>query len=108
MQDNIKFSEYQSFVDSMKKYPEEHKIIYPALGLAGECGEYIEKVKKNLRGDGPLDKVQAAKELGDCLFYLSASASDIGFSLEEIASLNIEKLISRQERGVIQGNGDNR
>ena len=33
---------------------------------------------------------------------------DLGFSLEEIAVMNYEKLHSRQLRGMLHGSGDNR
>ncbi|MEZ4102976.1 MAG: MazG nucleotide pyrophosphohydrolase domain-containing protein [Candidatus Paceibacterota bacterium] len=48
------------------------------------------------------------KEIGDVLWYLSALSNDLGFTLEEVAEKNLEKLKSRQERGVVHGNGDNR
>jgi len=32
----------------------------------------------------------------------------MGFSLDDIATSNINKLASRKERGVIHGDGDNR
>lgn len=102
------FETYTDFVRSLKVYPEKHAIVYPALGLAGEAGEYCEKVKKWLRGDGDLDKELCKKELGDILFYITSSADDLGFSLHEVALANVEKLKSRKERGVLKGSGDER
>jgi len=32
----------------------------------------------------------------------------LGLSLQEIAELNIAKLVDRKNRGVLQGSGDNR
>ena len=48
------------------------------------------------------------KELGDVLWHVAVIASELGFSLEEIADANLSKLASRMERGVIQGSGDDR
>jgi NTP pyrophosphatase (non-canonical NTP hydrolase) len=88
-------------------------IIYPALKLAGEAGEVAEKVGKAIRDD--ISKFQEkayldglAKELGDVLWYVAALADSIGYDLSEIAQMNLEKLNSRQARGVISGSGDNR
>ena len=84
--------------------------MYPALGLAGEAGEVADKVKKIIRDNKSLvnEKQELAKELGDVLWYINALARDIGYSLEVIAEMNLEKLESRKERGTLQGNGDNR
>lgn len=82
--------------------------IYPALALNGEAGEFAEKVKKAWRDNTPLDRVEAAKELGDVLWYLDAAAKDMGFTLEQIAQMNIDKIQSRRARGVLGGSGDNR
>lgn len=103
-----KFEEYNEFVKSMKVYPEKHAIIYPALGLAGESGEITEKVKKWLRGDKELDKDALLSELGDPLWYITSLADDLGYTLQDVIDRNVEKLTSRQERGVLKGSGDNR
>ena len=104
------FFEYDEFVKSMKVYPEKHKIVYPTLGMMGEASECSEKVKKWLRGDnnGVLNKLELAKEIGDVLWYLSSLADDIGYSLSEIAEMNINKLNKRKENGTIKGAGDSR
>lgn len=81
--------------------------IYETLGIAGEAGEAVEKVKKALR-DGKFDLVGYLHELGDQLWYISQSAKKLGFTLEEVAEMNINKLRSRRERGVIHGSGDDR
>tara|TARA_B100000780_G_C20869343_1_gene345770 strand:- start:232 stop:603 length:372 start_codon:yes stop_codon:yes gene_type:complete len=78
------------------------------LGLVGEAGEIAEKLKKSLRDGAILDKEGMLKELGDVLFYVAALSNFYGGSLRSVAEMNIEKLDSRQERGVLQGSGDNR
>lgn len=85
---------------------------YPALGLAGEAGEVAEHAKKAIRDDAGVvteERRQAmAKELGDVLWYVSQLASELGLELDEIARANVEKLLSRQRRGVLSGSGDER
>jgi NTP pyrophosphatase (non-canonical NTP hydrolase) len=49
-----------------------------------------------------------ARELGDVLWYTTQLASELGLELEEIARGNLEKLFSRQSRGVLSGSGDER
>ena len=100
----IGFREYQRKAVSFAIYPATHKVLYPALGLCGETGEVAEKVKKQVR-DGVFNRHEVAKELGDVLWYL---ANDIGYNLDEVADINIEKLTSRKDRDKIKGSGDNR
>jgi NTP pyrophosphatase (non-canonical NTP hydrolase) len=104
----MKFNEYQEWVKTMKVYPEQHKIVYPAFGICGESGEVAEKVKKWLRGDKELDKAELAKEASDILWYIASLADDLGYTLQDVVDMNIEKLSSRKERGVLKGSGDNR
>ena len=102
----MNFNEYQKLARSTAVYPEEYKVVYPALGLCGEAGEVAEKVKKNIRDGKSLDGV--GLELGDVLWYISALADDLGVTLEEIAQANVDKLSSRMKRNKINGSGDNR
>lgn len=87
-------------------------LIYPTLKLAGEAGEFGEKVGKLLRDKGGViddkDRTALADELGDVLWYAAEIATVLDVSLSDIAERNIEKLHSRAQRGVIQGSGDNR
>lgn len=82
--------------------------IYAALGLAGEAGEFVDKIKKAWRNQTPIDVDAAARELGDVLWYVTACARDLGLTLEQVAHLNIDKLADRAARGVIKSEGDNR
>jgi len=106
------FYEYEKLAKQFALYPEAGSgntlaLSYCALGLTGESGEYSEKVKKLIR-DGKLDKPLALKELGDVLWYLTASANELGYTLTDVAEVNIVKLLDRQERGKLQGSGDER
>lgn len=83
-------------------------IMYAILGLCGESGEAAEKLKKSIRDNNRLDSVEIAKELGDVLWYVNLAANVMGYTLEDIAKMNISKLDSRMKRGVIGGSGDNR
>lgn len=101
------FRQYQNKAVSFAIYPDTHKVLYPTLGLCGEAGEVAEKVKKQVR-DGVFNRHEVAKELGDVLWYLANLCNDIGYNLDEVADMNIDKLRSRKERDMISGSGDNR
>lgn len=107
------FNEYQ--VESRKTaiYPNiGSNFIYPALGLAGEVGEVCEKIKKIIRDKNSIisdeDRDSIKKEVGDILWYISNLAYEFNIEMNDIALTNIAKLKSRQDRGKLQGSGDNR
>lgn len=104
----LTFNDYQTTAKATAVYNRDHAIVYPALGLAGESGEVAEKVKKWLRGDKDLDREGLLKELGDVLWYLAALSGDLGYTLEEVATANVNKLLDRQSKGTLKGDGDNR
>jgi NTP pyrophosphatase (non-canonical NTP hydrolase) len=87
-------------------------LLHWVLGLNGEAGEVAEKLKKVIRDKNSIitedDKQELAKELGDVLWYLAVFAHDLGIPLDVIAQQNLDKLLSRKDRGVLGGNGDNR
>lgn len=85
-------------------------IIEKTLGLVGEAGEVSEVIKKVLRDKDKLfsskDLLKIEYELGDVLWYIAVLADELDLNLDEIMSKNLNKLKSRRERNVLNGNGD--
>ena len=111
--DSQDFETYQR--ESRKTWgviPVDHPIVYPTLGLANEAGEVAGKIKKIFRDKGGLiedaDRQALKYELGDVLWYLTQICTELDLTLEEVAAANLEKLFSRQARGLIGGEGDER
>ncbi len=135
------FDDYQAAAARTAIYPEDVKVLYPGLGLAGEVAEVAEKVgveppelrelateltlkmgvhagkaanqiKKIIRDDAREITVERraaiGKEIGGVLWYCAALATDLGLNLGDIARENAAILSSRQDRGTLQGDGDNR
>lgn len=127
------FNEYQDFVNkvadgyelsdlfrnSLELRQISEELAYNSLGLAGEAGESAEKIKKIWRDNGLKEvwpvimsdeekRKGLAYELGDVLYYLARIANLTGYKLSDIASLHIEKLQGRIERGTVKGEGDHR
>lgn len=111
-------NEYQTIARSTAIYPVNSRVglIYVSLKLNGEAGEIAEGVGKAIRDDafmstGMLEMPRThalAKELGDVLWYVSAMAAELGYTLEEIAHMNLAKLGGRKSRGTLSGSGDDR
>jgi len=113
------FDEYCQQAMDCAIYP--GSFVYPVLGLNGEAGEVAEKLKKFFRDseyemdlDDPIVemtpelRMELAMELGDCLWYITAAATDLGYELSEIAAINLDKLQDRKKRQMLKGSGDYR
>lgn len=70
-----------------------------ALGLGGESGEVEDQVKKFIFQGHQLDKEHVAKELGDIAWYLAVAAHGIGYDLDTIFQMNVDKLMARYPNG---------
>ena len=110
---HMRLNDYQKSALSTAIYPnKKSNFTYPALGLVGEAGEVADKLKKVIRDNGgtltPEVREAVAKELGDVMWYLAVLSYEMGYDLSDIANMNLDKLASRKERGVLTGSGDNR
>lgn len=109
----MEFDRYQEESGKTAIYPDRGRnFVYPTLGLAGETGEVAEKIKKVIRDKGGIvdDATRDAlrKELGDVLWYVAQLCTELDLSMADVAEKNIEKLLSRQKRGRLSGDGDSR
>lgn len=77
------------------------------LGLSGEVDEVIaeirkstggvtERIKKEIRGDGPLSTEKLCLELGDVQHYLCRLAKMYGLGMEDILQANVDKIEARR------------
>ena len=103
---------------------------YMMLNLVSEVGEFAGKIAKMVRkGQVEIDTMDdktsdlfpmvslpqwgyyqggLMKEAGDILWQLSGLCEVMGWKMDDVAQMNLDKLASRKARGVIDGNGDNR
>jgi ribonuclease HI/NTP pyrophosphatase (non-canonical NTP hydrolase) len=91
---------------------DEQGIIYPTLGLISEVGEFCGKLKKLFRDKGGQisaeDLDALSFEMGDILWYTQEILTKLESKMGDVAQKNLIKLLSRKDRGVIKGSGDNR
>ena len=74
-------------------------LINAALGLAGECGEVADVIKKHVYQGHELNVPKIAEELGDILWYIAQACKAIDISMNDIATGNVEKLLDRYPSG---------
>lgn len=115
MSNSLTFDEYQKGAAETAIYPNRGELLgiaYTALGANGEAGEVGEVVKKTIRdNNGVFDeerKKRLIKEIGDVLWYLAETATQVGISLGDAAAANYDKLKDRQRRDALKGDGDDR
>jgi len=116
----LELNEYQKKAHETASYPcgaigkEAYPVnyLYPALGLAEEAGEVAGKFAKAIRDSaGKVDEERKAaivKELGDVMWFVAELATCLEVDLDLVAEINLQKLASRQARGKINGDGDDR
>jgi NTP pyrophosphatase (non-canonical NTP hydrolase) len=105
----MNITEYQNWVvkmwssrrpvgkNGLRKYTLKDNYIMTA-GLAGEMGEVMEHLKKDVRDERPADKRELTKELGDVLYYLMAVADKNGIEAQDIIDTNVKKLTRRYSK----------
>lgn len=106
---------YQAGARETAIYPGRKKLIgllYTTIGLGGESGEALNKVKKILRdSNGTISdetREGIANEIGDILWYCAMLCDELEIRMAKVASDNLIKLKNRQFLGKIAGSGDNR
>lgn len=99
--EDMTINEYQklAMVTLNPELDKKDVLINGVMGLCGESGEAIDIVKKHLAQGHELDKEKLAKELGDVAWYLAETATAIGYDLEDIFQMNIDKLKKRYPEG---------
>ena len=68
------------------------RVLEGLMGLNSEAGKAIDLMKKVLFQGHEFDREHMAKELGDIAWYLAIGADAIGYDLETIFQMNIDKL----------------
>lgn len=99
--DKIDFNEYQKLaMRTCKKFDRfEDAVANVGLGLAGECGEVADVIKKQLAGVKEIDKEHLQEELGDILWYIAEACHVFDLDMQKVATGNIEKLMKRFPNG---------
>ena len=104
-----------------------NNVMYMMMGLCEEVGELQGKFSKGIRKgylrasddnnihpdfshiedyDEWVELVK--KEAGDVAWMLAGFCQVMGWDMQEVCQMNLDKLAERKKRNVIDGNGDNR
>jgi NTP pyrophosphatase (non-canonical NTP hydrolase) len=99
---NLTFYQYQRSADKTSgaygtEVGDERRVLLAILGLCGETGELANKTKKIIAHGHLVPVDELKEELGDVLWYLTEATTALGFSLDDIAKLNNDKLMARYQ-----------
>lgn len=135
MKTDIQSNETKKVVEGLNDYQSKamstcmdscNNFTYMATGLVGEVGEFFGKVGKHIRKENAViegnmlvterghkliseeEMHDLKSEAGDILWFVAGLCADFGWTLQEVAQENLDKLASRKQRGVIDGDGDRR
>ena len=95
---NMTLNDYQE-LSARTAAPHDNELANYGLGIAGEAGEVADLIKKAVFHGHEVGKEDVKKELGDVLWYASQIARLAGLTREEVAKVNIDKLMERYPDG---------
>lgn len=103
-------NEYQVLAMRTCSIPHDHKsdlLNHAVFGLTSEAGEVSGIMQKIYQGH-PFSEEHMKKELGDCLWMIAEACYALGFTIEDVMQLNIEKLLQRYHDGFSAERSQNR
>jgi hypothetical protein len=104
---NMNLNEYQKKAYGTAVYPGQgtpRGIEYTLFGALGELGELANKYKKILRNESnPYASKEILMDEGmDAVWYILAFLKELGYTFEESAEFNLNKLAARKAAGELK------
>ena len=84
------------------------RLLHAAMGMVTESAELMDMLKKHIFYGKPLDMVNAKEETGDALWYVGLAVDVMRTTVNEIMTLNINKLRLRYPEKFSESDAVNR
>jgi NTP pyrophosphatase (non-canonical NTP hydrolase) len=97
----------EAMIERVSK-PETIRLLHAAIGLATESGELLDMLKKHIFYGKPLDLVNAKEEIGDSMWYTALVIDVLQTTMDEVMTVNIEKLAARYPEKFTEFHAENR
>jgi NTP pyrophosphatase (non-canonical NTP hydrolase) len=106
----MKINEYQKAVRRTinNDLSIKDQILNFSLGLSGEVGEVIDLIKKEFFQGHKRNNDKLKDEIGDVFWYLVNLCNELGYDIETVLDMNIEKLNKRYPNGFQKEDSENR
>lgn len=105
----MNINEYQEAINNYKPYKSDIGIFYNLIDISSAVGDLNKKVNTILANDMIMNRELALKlsiSIGDILCAISNFSSDIGLTMEDIATLNLKKIQLQKEKEVKNQNNN--
>lgn len=97
----------EAMIDRLTE-PQTIRLLHAAMGLSTEAGEFMDMLKKHIFYGKPLDLVNAKEEIGDTMWYTALAIDVLQTTLDEVMTVNIEKLAFRYPEKFTEFRAENR
>ncbi len=84
-----------------EEFPAE-RLLTASVGMCAEAGEFTEIIKKICFQGKPVNEenlFHLKRELGDIMWYVAQACISLNISLDEVLTMNVEKLSARYPEG---------
>lgn len=88
--------------------PTTIRLLHGAMGLCTESAELLDMLKKHIFYGKPLDLVNAKEEVGDNQWYAGLIIDILRTTMDEVLTVNINKLKARYPEKFTQFHAENR
>jgi len=95
------FAQRIAILQDRDNFPTE-RMLTAAVGMSAEAGEFTEIIKKIIFQGKPVNEenlFHLKRELGDIMWYVAQACIGLNISLDDVLSLNVEKLSARYPEG---------
>ena len=87
---------------------ENIRLLHAGMGMCTESAEFVDMMKKHIFYGKPLDKVNLREEIGDLLWYIGLAVDVLGTTIDEVMTINIDKLKARYPENFTEHHAENR
>lgn len=108
--ENVLRTESVDFDSIKERLSDENtiRLLHSSLGMVTEASEFADMLKKHIFYGKDLDLVNAKEEVGDQMWYIGVAIDVLNETLDDIMSVNIEKLKKRYPEKFNENNALNR
>jgi NTP pyrophosphatase (non-canonical NTP hydrolase) len=84
------------------------RLLHGAIGICTESGELMDALKKGIYYGKPIDLINIKEEVSDIFWYCGIILDALGVTMDEVLTINIDKLKARYPEKFTEHHAENR